>query len=103
MIKLLKNQKTEIALKMRAVFQASYAIEAKILQANDFPPLKRTLEEYQNTDTQFYGFWQMNDLAAVIEIRLLESSIHIQSLVVDPDYFRQGIAAQLLDLSLIHI
>jgi nucleoside-diphosphate-sugar epimerase/GNAT superfamily N-acetyltransferase len=102
MIKRLNNKDPEITHKMRTVFQASYAIEAKILQADDFPPLKRTLEEYKNTDTLFYGFWQMLNLAAVIEIKHLESSIHIQSLVVDPGYFRQGIAAQLLDYVLIN-
>lgn len=97
MIKRLENQNPETSLKMQKVFQASYAIEAKLLKADDFPPLRRTLEEYINTDTQFYGFWQEQNLAAVIEIRHLEFSIHIQSLVVDPHYFRQGIAGQLLD------
>jgi GNAT superfamily N-acetyltransferase len=102
MIKILNNQNPVVTVRMRQVFHASYAIEAEILQADNFPPLKRTLDEYRDTDTQFYGYLQKHDLAAVIEIRHLKSSIHIQSLVVDPYYFRQGIAAQLLDYVLHH-
>jgi nucleoside-diphosphate-sugar epimerase/GNAT superfamily N-acetyltransferase len=97
MIKTLDKKNQKVAQQMQKVFMASYAIEAKLLEADDFPPLKRTLSQYINTDTEFYGFWQGDELAAVIEIRILQSSIHIQSLVVHPDYFRQGIAGQLID------
>lgn len=100
MIKKLNNKDQQIARQMQMVFQCSYQIEALILQADEFPPLKRTLEQYINTDTEFYGFWQDKRLAAVIELRFIPQSIHIQSLVVDPDFFRQGIASKLLNLVL---
>lgn len=99
MIKALNNQDNHIAKRMNQVFQSSYSVEAKILQADDFPPLKRTLEQYQHTDTVFYGYWKKDKLAAVVEIRSQNSSetkTHIQSLVVSPNYFRQGIASQLM-------
>ena len=82
---------------MRTLFQRSYQIEALILEADNFPPLKRTLEQYINTDTEFYGFWQEQTLAAVIELRFSRQSIHVQSLVVDPDFFRHGIATKLMN------
>ena len=95
MIRKLNHQDPDVAKKIRAVFQVSYAVEAKLLNAIDFPPLKRTLDEYLETETQFYGFWKDNALAAVVEIKRYEETTHIQSLVVDPKYFRQGIAHQL--------
>ncbi|HCY98291.1 MAG TPA: GNAT family N-acetyltransferase, partial [Polaribacter sp.] len=44
MIEKLKNSDLEIAKKMRLIFQASYKVEAKLLNATNFPPLKRPLE-----------------------------------------------------------
>ena len=43
MIIKINNKKNKIAEEIRAIFQASYAVEAKMLKANDFPPLKRTV------------------------------------------------------------
>lgn len=97
MIVKLQNADSETAHKIRAVFQVSYAIEAEILKAVDFPPLKRTLESFINSTNTFYGYQKDKVLAAVIEIDHTNSSIHIQSLVVNPKYFRQGIASKLID------
>lgn len=81
---------------IRSVFQASYAVEAKLLNAENFPPLHRKLNEFVESDSSFYGQYNEEILVAVIEIRERDDSIHIQSLVVDPNYFRQGIASTLL-------
>ena len=99
MIQKLNHQDPDIAKQIRAVFQVSYAIEAELLNAVDFPPLKRSLEEYMETETQFYGFWKADALAAVVEIRPYKNSTHIQSLVVDPTYFRQGLGKQLVEFT----
>ncbi|ADV51322.1 GNAT family N-acetyltransferase [Cellulophaga sp. E16_2] len=96
MIKKLQNSDLEVAEKMQVIFQASYAIEAALLKAIDFPPLKRSLENYKKSDTHFYGYFKEEVLAAVIEIIPGESHIHIRSLVVHPDFFRQGIARKLM-------
>ena len=96
MIQKLNHKNMQQAQQMYRVFQVSYAIEAKILKAVDFPPLKRTTEQFINAETDFYGFVIKNDLAAVIELDIKQESIHIQSLVVDPEYFRRGIAGKLL-------
>ncbi len=44
MIKKLNQTNSSIAEKMHSVFQVSYAVEAQVLKATDFPPLQRSLE-----------------------------------------------------------
>ena len=96
MIQKLKNSDREVSKNIRSVFQASYAIEAKLLNAVDFPPLKRTLESYIKCDNDFFGYFKNKELAGVIEIKHHETFTHIQSLVVHPNFFRQGIGKELM-------
>ncbi|SNT13044.1 Acetyltransferase (GNAT) domain-containing protein [Ekhidna lutea] len=97
MITELNHKDETVAKRIRTVFQASYAVEAKLLKAeNNFPPLQRPIDEFIKTDNSFYGFHQGVTLAAVMEIKEDGDSAHIQSLVVDPVFFRKGIASKLL-------
>ena len=97
MIEKLRNKDVNISSKIRSVFQVSYAIEAKMLNATDFPPLKRPLESYIESKNAFYGFLLNKEIAGIIEIKSTDQFIHIQSLVVHPDYFRQGVARKLME------
>jgi len=81
---------------IRSVFQASYAIEAKLLNATEFPPLQRKLEEFMESRNVFYGYYKRDDLAGVVEVKSEENNTHIQSLVVHPNFFRQGIGSVLV-------
>lgn len=95
------NHKTQgNAKQIWSIFQASYAIEAKILKAIDFPPLKRTVSDFVNSHTKFYAYYQDKDLCGMIEIKDDNNSTHIQSLVVYPEYFRKGIAKKLISFIL---
>jgi ribosomal protein S18 acetylase RimI-like enzyme len=96
MIEKLKNSDLEIAKKMRLIFQASYKVEATLLNVTNFPPLKRPLENYTESNTEFYGYSINEILAAVVEIDTNNNYILIRSLVVHPDFFRQGIAGKLI-------
>lgn len=100
MIKLLSHADPFTADLIYQVFQVSYAVEARLLKSNDFPPLKRTAEDIRQDRTVFYGFWKHEKLAGVMEIRSENTRTHICSLTVDPDYFRQGIAVTLLEFAL---
>lgn len=97
MIERLQNNDIEISKKIHSVFQASYKIEAKLLNATDFPPLKRSLENYVNSSTEFFGYFKDQELAGVIEIEHNNNFTDINSLVVDPNFFRQGIARKLME------
>lgn len=103
MIVKLENQNRSISEKMMQVFHDSYSVEAKLLDATDFPPLKRKLEDYINSKNKFFGYFQNEVLAGVIEIAEKPEFIHIQSLVVDPNYFRNGIGKSLMNFTLNNI
>ena len=96
MIFLLDHKNRSVAKKIHSVFQSSYAVEAKILGAEDFPPLKRTVSELKNSASFFYGYYQKNLLLGVVETYSTKSSTHIQSLVVEPKHFRIGVGKSLV-------
>jgi len=89
------HKNAAMARKIYSIFQVSYAIEAKLLNTTDFPPLKRSSIDILNSDTDFYGLLDEKGFIGIIEIKRGNSTIHIQSLVVDPIFFRQGIAGKL--------
>ncbi len=100
MIVKLDHTNPAVAEKIRLVFQISYVVEAELIGATYFPPLKRPLTEFMITQTQFYGLHQQDELAAVIEIKTDKESTLIQSLVVDPKFFRQGLGGKLVRFAL---
>ncbi|MFT4696924.1 MAG: ribosomal protein S18 acetylase RimI-like enzyme [Flavobacteriaceae bacterium] len=100
MIEQLKNNKKEVSEKIRSVFQVSYAVEAKLLKAVNFPPLQRPLEDFIKSNTEFFGFMNNEKLAGVIEIDHNKNATLICSLVVNPLFFRQGIARKLMEFTL---
>lgn len=99
MIKKLDHQNLATAKNIRTLFQVSYAVEAELLKAKDFPPLKRPLEAFFICKNDFFGYFQNNELAAVMEIDQKKDSVHIQSLVVQPKFFRKGIGKALVNFA----
>jgi len=78
------------------VFQVSYAVEATILKHDNFPPLQRTADQIQQSENVFYGYFLEEEMGAVVELEHYDNHIHIRSLCVIPQYFRQGIGRKLL-------
>ena len=97
MIEKLHNKDKEVSKKIHSIFQLSYKVEAALLNAIDFPPLKRTLDNYVNSTTEFYGYLKEGELAGIIEIEHNANFTSIDSLVVHPKFFRQGIAKELIE------
>ena len=97
MIRKLEHRRTEVAGRIRGVFQASYAVEAELLGATDFPPLRRTLQEFMECENDFYAFLTDKEYAGVVEVVPGPKVTHIQSLVVHPVHFRKGIGGALVE------
>lgn len=97
MIKQLENNKMEISKGIRSLFQLSYAVEAKLLEITDFPPLNRPVEHFLESENLFFGYIENNILAGVVEVAYGRECTDINSLVVHPTYFRRGIARGLLE------
>ncbi|MDO6427933.1 N-acetyltransferase [Thalassotalea sp. 1_MG-2023] len=91
-----------VAQKIHRVFQRSYQVEAQLIGVSDFPPLQRSIEDFTHSTTLFFGFIENKGLAAVIEVSFANKHLAIESLVVDPDHFRKGIAGKLLTFILKH-
>ena len=100
MIIKINNKENKIAEEIRAIFQVSYAVEAEMLKAVDFPPLKRTVAQFLNSNSEFYAYYLIENIAGVIEIENHKNLTHIQSLVVYPKYFRNGIGSKLVQFIL---
>ena len=97
MIAQLTHSNSDIASHIYAVFQASYKIEAALIGIDNFPPLSRTPQDIANSNTLFYGFYEGDSLAGVIEITYQDNRLDIDSLTVAPLHFRKGIAGKLID------
>lgn len=95
-IKKLEHTNIKTAQNIQQVFQKSYAIEAALLNAVNFPPLKRPLKNYLHCKNDFFGYFNGKELHGVIEIKHHNFFTHIQSLVVHPTFFRKGIAQELM-------
>ena len=93
----LQYQIHRVAVDISHLMQNSYAVEALLLNVEDFPPLRRTALDIQNSGSIFYGCMFAAELVAAIEITCEQQVLEIHSLVVSPDYFRQGLAGRLLD------
>lgn len=96
MIFYLNNNDIPVAKKLFSIWQESYIIEAKLLKVKDFPPLNRTVENFVDSFTRFYGYVKDDVYNAVIELRDNDETFHIQSLVVQPSQFRKGLASKMI-------
>ncbi len=66
------------------------------MEIENFPPLKRSISNIQESKTQFWGYFKATEMAAVVEFELDNNLLDIHSFVVLPKYFRQGIASKLI-------
>jgi len=98
-IKVLKldHQNKISAQEIYKIFQASYRVEAQLLNADNFPPLSISVADLRQKKTQFYGGIIEHTLAGIVEVEEKNKVLDICSLVVSPDYFRRGLAKALMN------
>ena len=88
MIIQIDNQDIYNAKEIHYVFQASYKVVASLINAIDFPLLKRSVKDFFECINLFYGYYFEDELVGIIEIKNTDIFSHIQSLVVRPDQFK---------------
>jgi ribosomal protein S18 acetylase RimI-like enzyme len=96
MITKLDNSNEAVANEIFTIFQRSYKVEAQLIGTLNFPPLFRSVKDIENSVTQFYAFNESESIAAIIEIAIEDKQLNINSLTVDPSYFRKGIGKKLI-------
>lgn len=96
MVGLIDIQDEELARQVLAVQRPSYQIESTLIEYPNLPPLFETIADLQRCDETFVGCWLAGQLAGVLSYEGTEEGIHIDRLVVHPDYFRRGVGRKLL-------
>lgn len=96
-LNLLLHHQRAIAQEIWAVWQSSYRVEAALVGVEDFPPLQKRVEDIMSSPRRFVGIRLGERLAALTEYSIESELLEISSLVVEPAYFRQGLAGSLME------
>lgn len=96
-IRILRLHDPEELERVVRLFGRSYQVEADLLGLDDFPPLRRSQEDFASCGHEFVGVFLGDQLAAAVELSWeTPSCLSLDSLVVDPDFFRRGLARSLI-------
>lgn len=74
----------------------SYAIEAKMIDYYDIPPLKDTIDSLKVCDEIFYGYYLDNLLVGIISYKIIKDVLDIHRVAINPQFFRRGFAHKLI-------
>lgn len=96
MIKQIEIRSKEVAKEVLKLQRVSYQVEAEYIGTNDIPPLKETLGELVNCGENFLGYMAEERFAGVLSYKLDKGIVDIHRVMVHPDYFRRGIAKDLI-------
>ncbi|WP_405239733.1 GNAT family N-acetyltransferase [Lentisalinibacter orientalis] len=96
MFELLDHRSEEVASQIHALFRRSYTVEARLIGAEDFPPLRRSAQQIRSSSGAFLGAREGSDLVAAVEYAVDGPHLDIRNLAVDPRCFRQGRGTRLL-------
>ncbi|WP_163098810.1 GNAT family N-acetyltransferase [Peribacillus alkalitolerans] len=77
--------------------QASYMVEANLINFYDIPPLKESKAQLKRCNEAFIGWFVENKLAGAVSYTKEGHELAICRLIVHPDHFRKGIASKLLE------
>lgn len=97
MIKKINLKDIEIIKEVLRLQIASYKVEAEIIDFYEIPPLKDTIDSLKTCDEIFYGYYINNVLAGIISYKIVENVLDIHRVAVYPQFFRRGIAHQLIN------
>lgn len=96
MIEQLRVEELETARKIWQVQIPSYQVEAKLINFDQIPPLRESVEDLQRCEETFYGYWIGEELAGAISYKREGDALDIHRMMVHPQHFRKGVASKLL-------
>ena len=91
---------TEIATELLALQRRAYEVEAALIGSRDIPPLRESLDELRSSGETFLGVVVQGRIAGAVSYRLLEGTVDLHRLIVDPARFRGGIGTALVRAAL---
>ena len=91
---------TDMAAQLLELQRRAYRVEADLVGSDDIPPLRETLEELVGSGEIFLGAQEDGVVVGAISWKLLDRTLDIHRLVVDPTQFRSGIGASLVRAAL---
>lgn len=87
-----------VAEEIWALQHAAYRQEAAVVGEAGLPPLRETVASLQHSQETFYGCYaEDGELTGAVSVLETEGRMAIRRMMVDPAYFRQGIASALLE------
>jgi ribosomal protein S18 acetylase RimI-like enzyme len=97
LIKKIEMSNSKLAKEVLKVQLLSYRVEAALIDSDEIPPLRDTVDRLQQCGESFYGYFTDDKLSGVISIKIINGVMDIHRLFVHPNHFRNGIAQLLLD------
>ncbi|MBA3382878.1 MAG: GNAT family N-acetyltransferase [Actinobacteria bacterium] len=90
----------EVANELLALQRRAYEVEAALIEFREIPPLVETLDELRGSGETFLGAVVEGAILGAVSYRLLDGTIDLHRLVVDPARFRGGIGTTLVRAAL---
>lgn len=87
-----------VAEQIHAVWMLAYAQEARLLQVQDFAPLRRSVQDLQALDETLFAAWRGGHIVGAVSVGADDEpgQALIGCLIVHPDHQRQGAARALM-------
>ncbi len=89
-----------VAAQLLEIQRRAYAIEAALIGSEDIPPLRESLDELRGCGETFLGAFVEGHVVGAVSWRLLDGTLDIHRLVVDPEWFRRGVGRTLVRAAL---
>ncbi|MBN8209677.1 GNAT family N-acetyltransferase [Bacillus sp. NTK071] len=101
MIQMLHHQNADTAKLILDVQLPAYRKEAEIIKFDGIPQLSDTVDSIQMSEETFIGCYREGEVAGVLSFKHTKDSVRICRLVVHPDYFRMGVAKEIMEYLLV--
>lgn len=96
MIVRLEVSEEDAARAVLALQRRSYRVEADLIGYEGIPPLQEELDALRACSEEFHGWMESGRLAGAISFKRTQGELDIYRMMVDPVFFRRGIARELL-------